>query len=64
MSTVISTKEAMALASMGTTRPTIISWVKRYNLGKKRGGMWAIDKKKFMSFLQNGSPIQDEVEHI
>lgn len=39
---------------------TIISWIKLYNLGKKIGGRWQIDKSKFIEFLEKGTYLPTE----
>ena len=41
------------------TRVTIITWVKKYGLGKKLGGRFRIDKIKLMDFLK-GVDIDSE----
>jgi len=53
----ITTKEAIDIVKtefmkpVGPCLPTIIGWVKKYDLGYKFVGRWMIDKEKFMSFL-------------
>lgn len=55
----IDTVEAQQIildAGFGTkSNQTIISWIKRHNLGKKIGGRWALDKSKFERFIEGGS---------
>jgi len=55
----ITTGEAIDLCEkMGggcKSRPTIIAWVDRYNLGQKTGGRYNIDKIKYIRFLTIGS---------
>jgi len=39
------------LLNKAPSLPTIITWIKEYNLGYKFVGRWKIDKEKFMEFL-------------
>ena len=55
----ISTTEALdiiegSVLSKRIVLPTLIAWAKRYNLGRKFGGRWYIDKDKLLAFLRNG----------
>lgn len=51
----IDTNEAMELASQNgapISRQTVINWVSEYDLGRKIGGRWRVDKNRLMNFLQ------------
>jgi len=37
------------------SRPTITSWVQKYDLGTKVGGRWHIDEQLFKGFLKHGN---------
>ena len=51
-------KDRFPLNSLPTL-PTIITWIKKYNLGFKFGGRWKINKELFMEFLCCGDcPIE------
>jgi len=36
------------------SRPTIASWLVKYDLGVKVGGQWRIDEQRFKEFLRSG----------
>ena len=46
------------LLDKSPTLPTIISWIKEYDLGYKFVGRWKIDKEKFMKFLIDSDKIK------
>jgi len=35
-------------------RPTLLAWLKKYDLGYKFAGRWEVDKQKFVDFLDSG----------
>lgn len=45
----IGTAEAGKLT--GLSRPTIVSWMKANKAGVKIGGIWYVDKEKFLKLL-------------
>lgn len=54
----ISTNDAIRLvfqAGFGiVSNQTIISWVKKHNLGRKVGGRWKISKARLIQYLAGG----------
>lgn len=56
----ISTKEAQKLAELMGIKvsiPTIITWLRKYNLGHQLGrkrGQWVVDSDAFERFLESG----------
>lgn len=51
----ISTEEAINTFTeneLGTvTKPTIITWIRKFKLGKKIGGRWRISEEKYLKFI-------------
>jgi len=51
----INTNQAMKIIrehDIACTRPSLLSWVEKYHLGKKIAGRWYIDKKRLYKFLK------------
>lgn len=53
----LTTTTAITLAAnlgVSVTRPTVVSWCKKYKLGFRLGkkGRWQIDKSKFTNFIK------------
>jgi len=52
----INTKEAREeikrVFGVTITVPTMISWIQKYDLGKKMAGRWYCDSEKFKAFIQ------------
>lgn len=58
----LTTTEALMLVGFKKyhiTLPTLLTWCKKYNIGRKVGGRWYIDRDKFTSFLENGAEESD-----
>lgn len=36
--------------------PTLISWIRTYQIGKKVGGRWRVDRQKLIEMLDKGNP--------
>ena len=53
---IIGTTEALKIiqkiGKLSITLPTIISWTQKYNIGKKIGGRWWINKQKLIDYLK------------
>ena len=49
-------KHPLAKRRYTPNRPTIISWIKKHNLGYKFSGRWEVDKQKFIDYLDSGVP--------
>ncbi len=57
----ITTKEALEIikkswlaASYKPNLPSLIMWIKRYNLGHKFAGRWQVNKEKLQNFIKKG----------
>ena len=48
-------KMTKEIAGMYITRKTLITWLLKYNMGRKIGGRWVIYKTIFLKFLNEGS---------
>ncbi len=62
----LTTTEAMMLVGFKKyhiTLPTLLTWCKKYTLGRKVGGRWYIDRGKFTAFLENGEAKNSENEN-
>uniref|UniRef100_A0A6M3IL97 Uncharacterized protein n=1 Tax=viral metagenome TaxID=1070528 RepID=A0A6M3IL97_9ZZZZ len=56
---VITIKQAHEVAKelgFDRTIPTIIAWVKKYQLGYRVGGSWQVQTEKFISYLKGEEP--------
>ena len=59
----IDTNEALEILNKSETiirrytpnRPTLIAWLKKYNLGKKYASRYFVDKDKLMYFIKRGN---------
>jgi hypothetical protein len=50
----INTNQAMEIIAVGgitCTRTSLLTWIKKYRLGKKIGGRWYVDSDKLEVFL-------------
>lgn len=56
----INTNEALdIIKDVGITPvslPTLINWIQNYEIGKKVGGRWWVDKQKLVEMLREGNP--------
>lgn len=52
--TVIQCIELLAENQISASKPTIIAWIKKYNLGKQIGCRWFLYKDKVIDFIAKG----------
>ena len=50
--------QTMIQHGIKATLPTIISWIKKYQFGKKIGGRWYLDEAKFIEFLKGNRKVE------
>lgn len=51
--TVIQCIELLAENQISATKPTVINWIKKYNLGKQVGGRWFLYEDKVLDFISD-----------